>query len=111
MHLLMPAPRPMVRPFTFVETERFKSKSQFATLKAITLLKLELMTSAMATRLIQFVISSLHLQPSDPLNHKWTDNQIAPHRTYKQHSSNPFISHHVMEIFGAFPMNNCSLTP
>ena len=67
----------------------------------------------MATRLVQFVVSSLHFQSNDQSNriHLWTDSQIALHWIYKQHNPKPFISHHVAEIIRAFPANSWSYVP
>ena len=86
------------------------SKSRVALIKMITLPKLELMAAVMATRLVKFVRSSLHLQ-TDSHIHMWTDSQIVLHWIYKSHKSNPFISHRVAEIVGAFSANVWSYTP
>ena len=95
------------------ETSLVMSKSRVAPIKTITLPKLELMAAVMATRLVQFVRSSIHLQTDDPSTHihMWTDSQIVLHWIYKPHLSNPFISHHVAEIVGASPGNTWSFTP
>ena len=83
------------------------SKSRVAPIKTITLPKLELMAAVMATRLVKFVRSSLHLQTDDPSSHihMWTDSQIVLHWIYKPHNSNPFISRRVAEMVGAFSAN------
>ena len=95
------------------ETSLVMSKSRVAPIKTITLPKLELMAAVMATRLVQFVRSSIHLQTDDPSTHihMWTDSQIVLHRIYKSHLSNRFISHRVAEIVGASPANTWSFTP
>ena len=95
------------------ETSLVMSKSRVAPIKTITLPKLELMAAVMATRLVQFVVSSLHFQSNDQSNHThlWTDSQIALHWIYKQHNPKPFISRRVAEIVRAFPANSWSYVP
>ncbi|XP_065889733.1 uncharacterized protein [Dysidea avara] len=95
------------------ETSLVMSKSRVAPIKTITLPKLELMAAVMATRLVQFVVSSLHFQSNDQSNHihLWTDSQIALHWIYKQHNPKPFISHRVAEIVRALPANSWSYVP
>ena len=95
------------------ETSLVMSESRVAPIKTITLPKLELMAAVMATRLTQFVASSLHFQLNDQSNciHLWTDSQIALHWIYKQHNSKPFVSHRVAEIVRAFPANSWSFVP
>ena len=95
------------------ETSLVMFKSRVAPITKITLPKLELMAAVMATRLVKFVRSSLHLQTDDPSSHihMWTDSQIVLHWIYKSHNSNPFISHRVAEIAGAFSANVWSYTP
>ena len=90
------------------ETSLVMSKSRVAPIKTITLPKLELMAAVMATRVVQFVVSSLHFQSNDQSNHihLWTDSQIALHWIYKQHNPKPFISHRVAEIVRAFQPNH-----
>jgi len=87
------------------------SKCHVAPIKAVTLLRLELMAAVMATRLVQFAKSAIHLLPYSQI-HMWTDSQIVLHWIYKsQNQSKPFISHHVIEIVGAFPANSWSFKP
>ena len=92
------------------ETSLVMSKSCVAPIKTVTLPKLELMAAVMATRLVQFVRSSLHLQTDDHI-HMWTDSQIVLHWICRPHNSNPFVSHRVAEIVEAFPANVWSYTP
>ena len=92
------------------ETSLVMSKSRVAPIKTVTLPKLELMAAVMATRLVQFVKSSLHLQTDDHI-HMWTDSQIVLHWIHRPNNSNPFVSHRVAEIVEAFPANVWSYTP
>ena len=89
------------------------SKSRVAPIKSITLPKLELMAAVMATRLAQFVISSMNLQCHDtPCNlHLWTDSQIVLYWIYKNANSKPFVTHRVKEIVKSFPSKVWSYTP
>ena len=96
------------------EVSLVMSKCRVAPIKTVTLPRLELMAAVMATRLVQFVKSAIHLQPDDSSSHihMWTDSQIVLHWIYKSHNhSKPFISHRVTEIIGAFPANSWSFTP
>ena len=56
------------------ETSLVMSQSHVAPIKTIILPKLELTTAVMATRLTQFIVSSLHLQSNNQTNyfHLWT---------------------------------------
>jgi len=93
------------------EVSLVMSKCHVALIKAVTM---ELMAAVMATRLVQFVNSVIHLLPDDSYSqiHMWTDSQIVLHWIYKsRNQSKPFISHHVTEIVGAFPANSWSFTP
>ena len=96
------------------EVSLVRSNCRVAPLKTVTLPRLELMVAVMATRLVQFVKSAIHLQPEDSSSciHMWTDNQIVLHWLYKLHNhSKPFISHCVTEIIGACPADSWSFTP
>ena len=96
------------------EVSLVMSKCRVAPIKTVTLPRLELMAAVMATRLVRFVKSAVHLQSDDSFSHihMWTDSQIVLHWIYKSHNhSKPFISHHVTEIIGAFPANSWSFTP
>ena len=89
------------------------SKSCIAPIRTITLPKLELMAAVVATRLAQFVISSMDFQCHvPPYNiHFWTDSQIVLYWIYKNNHSGPFISHRVKEIVKSFSANLWSYTP
>ena len=93
------------------ETSLVMSKSRVAPIKTITLPKLELMAAVMATRLVQFVRSSILQTDASSHIHMWTDSQIVLHWIYKPHNSNPFISHRVAEIIRTSPANTWSFTP
>lgn len=79
------------------------SKSWVAPTKTITLPKLELMAAVMATRLANFVKSSLHNFDLSNTIHLWTDSQIVLYWIYKQTSLQPFIHQRVTEIVESFP--------
>ena len=96
------------------EVSLVMSKCRVAPIKTVTLPRLELMAAVVATRLVQFVKSAIHLQPNDSSSsiHMWTDSQIVLHWIYKSYNqSKPFISHRVSEIVRAFPANSWSFTP
>ena len=96
------------------EVSLVMSKCRVAPIKTVTLPRLELMAAVVATRLVQFVKSAIHLQPDDSSSHihMWTDSQIVLHWIYKSHNhSKQFISHRVAEIIGAFPANLWPFTP
>ena len=87
------------------------SKSRVAPTKSITLPKLELMAAVMATRLANFVKSSLDNYDLSSTTHLWTDSQIVLYWIYKQTSSKPFIHLRVTEITESFPPTKWSYTP
>ena len=87
------------------------SKSRVAPTKSITLPKLELMAAVMATRLANFVASSLDNYDLSATTHLWTDSQIVLYWIYKQTSSKPFIHLRVTEIIESFPPTKWSFTP
>ena len=79
------------------------SKNRVAPTKPITLPKLELMAAVMATRLANFVKSSLHNYDLSTNTHLWTDSQIVLYWIYKQTSIKTFIHQRVTEIVESFP--------
>jgi len=87
------------------------SKNRVAPLKTISLPWLELMAAVTATRLAEFVCSSIpHDQQS--LNvYFWTDSQTVLHWISKDISSKQFISHRIKEIRDTFPKATWSFTP
>ena len=87
------------------------SKNRVAPTKAITLPKLELMAAVMATRLANFVKSSLHNYDLSTTTHLWTDSQIVLYWIYKQTSTKPFIQQRITEIVESFPPTKWSFTP
>ena len=87
------------------------SKSRVAPTKTVTLPKLELMAAVMASRLANFVKSSLHNDDLSNNTHLWTDSQIVLYWIYKQTNSKPFINHRVTEIVKSFPPKKWSFTP
>ncbi|XP_065893821.1 uncharacterized protein [Dysidea avara] len=87
------------------------SKSRVAPTRTVTLPKLELMAAVMASRLANFVKSSLHSYNLSTNTHLWTDSQIVLYWIYKQTSSKPFINHRVTEIVNSFPPKMWSFTP
>ncbi|XP_065886666.1 uncharacterized protein [Dysidea avara] len=87
------------------------SKSRVAPTKTVTLPKLELMAAVMASRLANFVKSSLHSYNLSTNTHLWTDSQIVLYWIYKQTSSKPFINHRITDIVNSFPPKMWSFTP
>ena len=87
------------------------SKNRVAPTKPITLPKLELMAAVMATRLANFVKSSLHNYDLSTTTHLWTDSQIVLYWIYKQTSTKTFIHQRVTEIVESFPPTKWSFTP
>ena len=87
------------------------SKNRVAPTKAITLPKLELMAAVMATRLANFVKSSLHNYDLFTTTHLWTDTQIVLYWIYKQISTKLFIQQRITEIVKSFPSTKWSFTP
>ena len=96
------------------QTSLVMSKSRVAPIKSITLPKLELMAAVMATRLAQFVISSMKSLKcyNPPCNvHLWTDSQIVLYWICKNSNHKPFITRRVQEIIKSFPADVWSFTP
>ena len=87
------------------------SKSRVAPIKSITLPKLELVPAVTATRLAQFVISSMNLQRYDPpCNvHLWTDSQIVLYGYIKTTIPNHLLL--IREIVKSFSADIWSYTP
>ena len=79
------------------EVSLVMSKCHVAPIKTVTLPRLELMAAVMATRLMQFIKSAIHLQPDDSSSHihMWTDSQIVLHWIYKSHN-HPSHSFHTV---------------
>ena len=78
------------------ETSFVMAKSRVAPLKALTLPKLELMATVVATRLSNFIIHSLTLQ--QPSIYLWTDSQIVLHWIQSTKSLPQFVTHRISEI-------------
>ena len=87
------------------------SKNRVAPTRAVTLPRLELMAAVTATRLTEFVCSSIPHDKQRVRVHFWTDSQIALHWIHKGTNCKPFISHRVKEIREAFPTATWSFTP
>ena len=71
--------------------------------------KPELMAAVMATRLAQFVISSMKSPPCNV--HLWTDSQIVLYWICKNSNHSPIITRCVQEIVKSFPADVWSFTP
>ena len=71
---------------------------------------LQLMAAVTATRLTEFVCSSLPHDRQAVRVYFWTDSQIVLHWC-KGINPKPFISHRVKEIHGTFPTAPWSFTP
>jgi len=69
------------------------------------------MAAVMATRLANFVKSSLYSYDLSNTTHLWTDSQIVLYWIYKQSSSKPFVHQIVTEIVDSFPPIKWSFTP
>ena len=69
------------------------------------------MAAVTATRLTEFVCSSIPHDKQQVMVHFWTDSQIVLHWIYKGTNCKPFISHRVKEILEAFPTATWSFTP
>ena len=87
------------------------SKNCVAPTRAVTLPRLELMAAVTATRLTEFVCSSIPHDKQRVRVHFWTDSQIVLHWIHKGTICKPFISHRVKEIREAFPTATWSFTP
>jgi len=87
------------------------SKNRVAPLKAISLTRLELMAVVTATRLAEFVCSSISQDQQSLRVYFWTDSQIVLYWISKATNSKQFISHRVKEIHTAFPKATWSFTP
>lgn len=77
------------------------AKNRVAPLKNLTLPKLELMATVIASRVARFVIDSLHLQ--DTHTYFWGDSQITLHWLNSKKVLPQFISRRVQEIKEAVP--------
>ena len=69
------------------------------------------MAAVTATRLAEFVCSSIPLDMQRVRVYFWTDSQIVLHWVHKGTNTKPFISHRVKEICEAFPTATWSFTP
>ena len=87
------------------------SKNRVAPTKPITLPRLELMAALTATRLADFVCSSIPHDQQRVRVYFWTDSQIVLCWILKGNNSNPFIYHRVKEITETFPTATWSFTP
>ena len=73
-------------------------KTRVAPTRTITLPRLELMAAVTATRLAEFVCSSIPLDMQRVRVYFWTDSQIVLHWVHKDTNTKPFISHWVKEM-------------
>ena len=87
------------------------SKNRVAPTRTVTLPRLELMAAVTATRLTEFVCSSIPHDKQRVRVYFWTDSQIVLHWLRKGNNSKPFIAHRVKEINEAFPTAMWSFTP
>ena len=87
------------------------SKNRVAPTKTVTLPRLELMAAVTATRLTEFVLSSIPHDKQQVKVYFWTDSQIVLHWISKGTNCKPFISNRVKEITEAFPDSTWSFTP
>jgi len=89
------------------------SKNCVTSIRPTTLPKSELMAAVTATRLTEFICSSIpHNQQQLYIRvYFWTDSQIVLHWIHKGTNCKLFISHRVQEICGAFPAAIWSFTP
>ena len=78
------------------------SKTHVAPTRIITLPTLELMETVTATRLTEFVCSSIPHDKQWVRVYFWTDSQIVLHWIHKGNNSKPFIAHRVKEIFETY---------
>lgn len=79
------------------------SKNCVAPTRTVTLPRLELMAGITATRLTEFVCSSIPHDKQRMRVYFWTDSHIVLHWLRKGNNSKPFIAHRVKEINEAFP--------
>ncbi|XP_065911263.1 uncharacterized protein [Dysidea avara] len=86
------------------------SKNRVAPIRSTTLPRLELMAAVTATRLTEFVCSSIPQEKQLGV-YFWTDSQIVLHWIHKGTNPKPFIAHRVNEICKAFPAATWSFTP
>ena len=71
-------------------------KTRVAPLKLLTLPRLELMATLIATRLIHFILDTLALQ--DPPVYVWSDSHIILHWVQSEKQLPAFVSHCVNEM-------------
>ena len=77
------------------------AKTRVAPLKLLTLPRLELMATLIATRLIRFVLDTLSLQ--DPPVYIWSDSQIVLHWVQSEKQLPAFVHHCVSEMKSQLP--------
>ena len=87
------------------------SKNRVTPIKSTTLPRSELMAAVTATRLTEFVCSSIPHDRQRLRVHFWIDSQIVLHWIHQGTNPKPFISHRVKEICEAFPAAIWSFTP
>ena len=90
------------------QTTLVMPRFRVAPVRFITLPKLELLATFIATRLASFVIKSLHLTTNDTTVHLWSDSQITFHWIYdikRTTTTKPFIASWVTEITQTFPVS------
>ena len=87
------------------------SKNRVAPTRPTTLPRLELVAAVTATRLAEFVCSSIPHDKQRVRVYFWTDSQIVLCWILKGNNSKPFISHRVKEINETFPTATWSFTP
>ena len=85
------------------------AKTRVAPLKLLTLPRLELMATLIATRLIRFVLDTLSLQ--DPPVYIWSDSQIVLHWVQGDKQLPAFVNHRVTEMKSQLPTANWRYCP
>ena len=77
------------------------AKARVAPLKLLTLPRLELMATLVATRLVRFVLDTLSLR--DPPVYIWSDSQIVLHWVQSEKQLPAFVHHRVSEMKSQHP--------
>ena len=85
------------------------AKTRVAPLKLLTLPRLELMATLIATRLTRFVLDTLSLQ--DPPVYIWSDSQIVLHWVQGDKQLPAFVNHRVTEMKSQLPTANWRYCP
>ena len=85
------------------------AKARVAPLKLLTLPRLELMATLVATRLVRFVLDTLSLR--DPPVCIWSDSQIVLHWVYSEKQLLAFVQHRVSEMKSQHPTASWRYSP